>query len=406
MYYRTYYGQSEPESLLPSDLDCVFISAHTASSGLAYALSALLRRRGARTILGGPREGFWFRRSPFYFDAVVSTCDEDTIDRLVKGELDDGVIQVSSSELIAIPSVAERWEDIGIAAFHGGVARPYSVISIYASLGCPYRCDFCVDWNSKYKPLSKSDFLLNLRIIKKLAPGTFIAFHDPNFGIKFDDTLDCIEEAGEDQCNPYGMEASLSILKPGRLDRLRRTNCVFIPTGVKSWNNYNDKVGIKRTSSEGKFAEIATHFKLLEEYIPHLQANFILGLDNDSGAIPFELTREFVEQFPLVFPAVNVPIPYGGTPLFDRMRSTGRVFDALPSVFFFAPMIVFRMQNYEPMEYLRQMTSLYQKIGGLKATWKRVQHGSFASRVLNAAPRYQCSTANGQTVTPGAPCRK
>ena len=48
-------------------------------------------------------------------------------------------------------------------------------------------------------------------------------------------------------------------------------------------------------------------------------------------------------------------------------------------------MIVFRMQHYEPMEYLRQMTSLYQKISGLKATWKRVQHGSFASRVLNAA---------------------
>ncbi|MFN8643413.1 MAG: adenylate/guanylate cyclase domain-containing protein [Candidatus Binatia bacterium] len=45
--YATYYGQADPASLLPADLDAVFISTYTSASPLAYAL-ARLYRRGAR----------------------------------------------------------------------------------------------------------------------------------------------------------------------------------------------------------------------------------------------------------------------------------------------------------------------------------------------------------------------
>jgi hypothetical protein len=38
VFYATYYGQSDPKRLLPSDLDLVFISCHTQASPLAYAL--------------------------------------------------------------------------------------------------------------------------------------------------------------------------------------------------------------------------------------------------------------------------------------------------------------------------------------------------------------------------------
>ena len=39
---------------LPKDVDLVFIGAFTEAAQLAYALSALLRSRGAVTVLGGP----------------------------------------------------------------------------------------------------------------------------------------------------------------------------------------------------------------------------------------------------------------------------------------------------------------------------------------------------------------
>ncbi len=28
-----------------------------------------------------------------------------------------------------------------------------SAVPMLASMGCPYRCDFCIDWNSTYRPL-------------------------------------------------------------------------------------------------------------------------------------------------------------------------------------------------------------------------------------------------------------
>ena len=52
-----------------------------------------------------------------------------------------------------LPSVAERMPEIRRSAFLWnplrGRSRPYAstTIPLLASVGCPYRCDFCVDWS-------------------------------------------------------------------------------------------------------------------------------------------------------------------------------------------------------------------------------------------------------------------
>ena len=54
VYYATYYGQSDPKSLLPEQLDIVFIATYTQASALAYALAKLYRRAKTITVIGGP----------------------------------------------------------------------------------------------------------------------------------------------------------------------------------------------------------------------------------------------------------------------------------------------------------------------------------------------------------------
>src|SRR3990172_2805885 len=46
-------GAGDPVAGLPTHLDVLFVGAFTRSAQLAYAISALYRRRGAVTILGG-----------------------------------------------------------------------------------------------------------------------------------------------------------------------------------------------------------------------------------------------------------------------------------------------------------------------------------------------------------------
>ncbi len=44
VYYATYYGQQQPERLLLSKLDVIFISTFTQASALAYVLAKFYRR--------------------------------------------------------------------------------------------------------------------------------------------------------------------------------------------------------------------------------------------------------------------------------------------------------------------------------------------------------------------------
>jgi len=52
--YATYFGQQDPETLLPGQLDVLFVSTYTHASATAYALARLHGRRGALTVIGGP----------------------------------------------------------------------------------------------------------------------------------------------------------------------------------------------------------------------------------------------------------------------------------------------------------------------------------------------------------------
>src|ERR1700691_4641579 len=54
VHYRTYWGQADPLSLLPNDVDVLFVSSYTQSSALAYALALIFRTRGTLTVIGGP----------------------------------------------------------------------------------------------------------------------------------------------------------------------------------------------------------------------------------------------------------------------------------------------------------------------------------------------------------------
>ena len=50
---------------------------------------------------------------------------------------------------------------------------------------------------------------------------------------------------------------------------------------------------------------------LFRSYIPYIQTNFVLGLDADEGAEPFELTKRFLNMTPGAFPAYSLLTAFG-----------------------------------------------------------------------------------------------
>ena len=118
-----------------------------------------------------------------------------------------------------------------------------------------------------------------------------------------------------------------------------------------------------------------------------MQANFIFGTDADQGEAPVELTREFIRSLPEVWPTVNMPIPIGGTPLYDSYDSEGRILKSMPLPFYFKfSYLTVRMQNYSPVEYYDGLIALNRELSSPRMMARRMATRTpLASRLVQIA---------------------
>jgi len=373
VFYATYYGQAMPHRLVPTDVDVVFIAAYTKASALAYALAKLFRRRGALTVIGGPHATAFPDDCLRFFDLVVHRCDRPLVDDLLRGRFEPGSIVSTSRPLTELPSVEERRPELVASSLSGGL---WHVIPLLSSVGCPYTCDFCVDWHNDYLRVPAEHLATDLRFIARHYPRSVVGYHDPNFGVQFDQTMDVIEQIPDDRRNPYVIESSLAILKPQRLARLKATRCVYVATGVESWTSYSNKTGVGQRSGWSKLEQVTAQFQALREYIEGFQANFVFGTDVDQGTDPVRLTKEFVRRLPFVWPGVNIPTPFGGTPLFDRFWAEGRVLKDMPFAFYYNPYLTFIPRHYEALEYYGILIDLFSAISSRQTWLRRLTNGT------------------------------
>jgi hypothetical protein len=370
--YVTYYGQTRPDSLVPADCDFIFVSAYTEASALCYALARIFKRRGATTVLGGPHARAFPRDAIRFFDLVVIDCDEVTIGDIVANAYDPGSIVDAQRQGFEVPPLAERAGDLVKASSYGFGKCSLSVVPLLASTGCPYTCDFCVDWNSRYRVRSASDLLADLNYAAAHFPGQITVFYDPNFGVNFDKTISTLEQVEPERRNPYIMESSLSILKPHRLGKLRDTKCIYIAPGVESWVDYGSKSGTGSSSGEDKYVKVSSHFGEISNYVPGLQVNFIFGTDSDKGVEPVELTKRFIRHVPNVFPGLNSPIAYGGTPMYDSLKAENRLLHLAP-IFYSSPVLNFTLKHYEPVVYLDYLIELFEESSRVSTIYARAR---------------------------------
>jgi hypothetical protein len=359
VHYAVYWGQRDPLSLLPADLDVVFVSTYTQASALAYALATVWRRRGVRTVIGGPHARAFPLDCRRFFDVVVGACDATLVADIVHGRVDPGAIVGSDRRLTDLPGVEERMPEIRVSAFARGRPVPSSTIPLLASIGCPYACDFCIDWRTPYAVLDPDRLAADLVYLGRHWPHVMVSFHDPNFAVRFDEVLGLIEATPRGRANPYIMESSLSVLRGTRPGRLRATNCIYVAPGVESWHDYGDKAGAGRTTGAAKLARLIAHFEELHAHGLGLQANFMFGTDADRGEEPVALTTAFIRRLPFVWPTVNVPTPFGNTPLYDRYLAADRILRALPFTFYYTPYLVTTLAHYDPVEYYDKLIAIY-----------------------------------------------
>ncbi len=329
-----YTGFEDLRSEMPPELDILFVGAFTQAAQLAYAVSSMFRQRGAVTVLGGPHARCYPDDARKYFDYVCGFTDKSVLEDVLQDceqHRPLGVQVGTQRQPASLPGVRERWKFIEPTLAKSPTR--IKVVPMIASLGCPYTCSFCIDSVVDYQPMAGEQIREDLRFLVGKMRLPVVGWHDPNFGVRFDEIVGDIEEAVPPGKVSFIAESSLSLLSEPRLKRLQKAGFKAMLPGVESWYALGNKARTGNKQGMAKVEQVSDHVNMILRYIPYVQTNFVLGLDDDEGGEPFELTKSFLRRTPGAFPGYSLLSAFGeAAPLNLQLQRDGRV---LPFPFHF-----------------------------------------------------------------------
>ena len=347
VHYVCYTGLENLIEELPETLDLMVIGTHSQGAQLSYALSNLFRSKGTVTVLGGAHARCYPQDASKYFDYVLGFTDKTVIRELLQDYSPHrpiGVHLAANGQPAALPGVQARWKFI--EASHRK-APWIKAVPMIGSTGCPYTCSFCIDSVIPYQPLGFDVLKSDLRFLLGKFKRPLVGWHDPNFGVRFDDYLSVIEEAVPPDSIDFIAESSLSLLSEPHMKRLKRNGFKMMLPGIESWQDFGEKAKTGKNRGIDKVREVSEQVNMILRYIPYVQTNFIFGLDIDIGTEPFRLTKHFLNITPGVYPAHLLLTSYGqAAPINLEYQRAGRV---LPIPFYFLDSK--RGMNIKPKNY-------------------------------------------------------
>ena len=306
-----YTGLENLVDELPREVDLVIIGAFTQAAQLSYALSSLFRSRGAVTVLGGPHARCYPQDAQKYFDYVLGFTDKAVLRQVLQEcapHRPVGVRVASARQPLGLPGVEERWKFIEPTLRKAPLIK---MVPMIGSLGCPYTCSFCIDSEVPYQPLDFETLKSDLRFLLAKFKRPLVGWHDPNFGVRFDDYMNAIEEAVPPGRMEFIAESSLSLLSEPHLRRLKKNGFKAMLPGVESWYDMGDKSKTGSSTGLDKVKRVSEHVNMILSYLPYVQTNFVLGLETDQGTEPFELTKRFIDMTPGAFPGYSLLSSFG-----------------------------------------------------------------------------------------------
>jgi hypothetical protein len=329
-----YTGLEDLAEELPLDTDLLFIGAFTQAAQLAYSVSNLFRQRGVVTVLGGPHARCYPDDARKYFDYVLGFTDRSVVEDVLNDCSQHrplGLYLSAPRQPESLPGARQRWKYIEPTL--AKTVTSIKAVPMVASLGCPYTCSFCIDSSIEYQPLCRDQIRDDLIFLGRAIPGAAVGWHDPNFGVRFNECMDAIADGTVQNSPSFIAESSLSLLSEPNLERMRDAGFKALLPGIESWYSLGAKSKTGRTEGIEKVRKVSEHVNMVLRYVPYVQTNFVLGLDADEGDQPFELTKRFIDMTPGAFPGYSLLTAFGeAAPLNLELQRAGRV---LPFPFHF-----------------------------------------------------------------------
>ncbi len=367
-----YTGFEDLNKELPKDVDLVFICSFTQAALLAYSISNFFRSKGAVTVLGGPHARCYPDDAVKYFDYVLGFTHKSTIMEVLDNCVPQGVkgTQLSArAQPSVLPGVEERWKFIEPTLKKAPFLK---IVPMIGSLGCPYTCSFCIDSTVPYQTLNFETMKKDLRFLRTKFKRPLIAWHDPNFGVRFEENMGAIASAAPGKSFRFIAESSLSILTEQHLKSMKQNGFEAMLPGIESWYDLGNKSKTLHIAGEEKVNRISEHVNMMFQYIPYIQTNFVLGMDSDAGEEPFELTKRFIDKSPAAFPGYSLLSAFGeAAPLNLQYQKENRVL-GFPFHFLNNHLAMnIKPKNYEWLDFYDKVIDLTAYTFSARAIYRR-----------------------------------
>ena len=307
------------------DAEVVAIATFTAQVKDAYQLSDRYRKEGVTTVMGGLH---------------VTSCPDEALghaDIIVIGEgevvwrrlLDD--VESGQAERVYDARSCE-WDlaEAPIPRFDLLDAEDYNRITVQTNRGCPWRCEFCASsilLTPRYKIKPVSRVIEEIRAVKDSWPRPFIEFADDNSFVNKRRSRELAEAMASERVRWF-TETDISVADdPELLGMLREAGCAEVLIGLESPSVGGlDGVELKRNWKLRQIEGYREAITRIQEHGVAVNACFVLGLDGDGPEI-FDAVELFVTETKPFDVQITVQTPFPGTPLYDRLRTEGRLLE-------------------------------------------------------------------------------
>jgi radical SAM superfamily enzyme YgiQ (UPF0313 family) len=297
--------------------DIVGISALTGTCLRAYELADHFRRRGAHVVLSGVQVSILPEEAERHADTIIIGPAEFSWRRFLddfkesKPEKRYGTIDCYTDDVLRnVP--APRMD----LQRNSGYTLPATV---QATRGCKHRCDFCTVnavW-PKFIMRPVADVIRDI----SLSPYRRLAINDVSL-------VDDVEYAKElftamiPLKKHWGGLATVLVTKDDELlDLMMKSGCKYLLLGFESGDQTVLRNISKSFNQSGNYREVVEKLHMRGISI---QGCFVFGFDHDTEDV-FEKTVATVNDLKIDIPRYSIYTPYPGTPLFDRLRSEGRI---------------------------------------------------------------------------------
>lgn len=344
--------------------DLVGITCITPTAHRTYQIADALRKRGITVVIGGVHPTLMPNEVKRHADAIVTGYADTTWPMLLKdfkkGKMKKVYVQEKDFKFQNTP---EPRRDLLKKN------KYFTINTVQASRGCPYRCLFCVvpvTWPGYFfRPVKEV-----IAEIEKLEGDTFV-FLDLS---PMENTA-YVKELFRELIPLKKKWAALSTINIAKdrekLELAAKSGCRGLLIGYES-------VMPQTISEIGKPFNNPKDYikwtKILHDHGIAVNACFVLGLDGDDKSV-FERTVEYVLKSAIDLPRFSVATPFPGTPFFWQMKKAKRLLHE--DWRYYTGQNVVIKPNRMTAEELQE---------GLFWTWKKTYSlSSIAKRIINSS---------------------